>query len=54
VRERYLEFERSAPATARSKALLAHLDEVVDAANSLAAVVGLGTGGYAEAVTAAG
>jgi uncharacterized membrane protein YccC len=41
LRERYAEFERSAPAGAEVEGLLADLDEVVDAANSLAAVVGL-------------
>jgi uncharacterized membrane protein YccC len=41
LRERYAEFERSAPEDAEVEGLLADLDEVVDAANSLAAVVGL-------------
>ena len=44
LRERYAELERSAPVGAEVKGLLADLDEVVDAANSLAAVVGLEPG----------
>ena len=44
LRERYAEFERSAPVGAEVEGLLADLDEVVDAANSLAAVVGLEPG----------
>jgi len=41
LRECYSEFERSAPDDAEVEGVLADLDEVVDAANSLAAVVGL-------------
>ena len=41
LRHRYSEFERAAPDDAEVEDLLADLDEVVDAANSLAAVVGL-------------
>jgi uncharacterized membrane protein YccC len=54
VRARYMEFERSAPRDGEVDGLLADLDEVVDAANSLAVVVGLEAGDYAVAVTAAG
>lgn len=43
LRERYGEFERSAPRDAEVDVLLADLDEVVDATNSLAAQVGLET-----------
>lgn len=43
LRARYLEFERSAAHDAEVGGLVADLDEVVDAANSLAAVVGLET-----------
>jgi uncharacterized membrane protein YccC len=43
LRERYGEFERSAPRDAEVDVVLADLDEVIDAANSLAAEVGLET-----------
>jgi hypothetical protein len=41
LRASYLEFERSLPRDSESAALLAELDEIVDAANGLAALVGL-------------
>jgi hypothetical protein len=41
LRRRYLTFERSAPRDVDAAGLLAELDELVDAADSLASVVGL-------------
>jgi hypothetical protein len=41
LRGRYLEFARSAPGQLRSAGVLDELDEMVDAANSLAVLVGL-------------
>jgi uncharacterized membrane protein YccC len=41
LRAGYLAFERSCPRDSESAALLAELDEIVDAANGLAALVGL-------------
>jgi hypothetical protein len=41
LRRRYLTFERSAPRDVDAAGLLAELDELVDASNSLASVVGL-------------
>jgi hypothetical protein len=48
VRERYMAFERAVPRDGEVDWLLAELDEVVDAANSLAAVVGLDTSDTAD------
>jgi hypothetical protein len=44
LRDRYLEFERSAPHDDEVEGMVEDLDEVVDATNSLAAVVGLEPG----------
>ena len=41
LRGRYLAFARSAPDNVRSEGVLDELDEMVDAANSLTALVGL-------------
>jgi hypothetical protein len=41
LRGRYLAFARSAPDEVRSEGVLDEIDEMVDAANSLAALVGL-------------
>jgi uncharacterized membrane protein YccC len=48
LRGRYLTFKRSAPHALDAEGLLAELDEVVDAADSLASVVGLDTADTAE------
>jgi hypothetical protein len=50
VRARYLAFARAAPTEVEQEGLLAELDEIVDAANGLAALAGLeGAGSDGEA-----
>jgi uncharacterized membrane protein YccC len=54
LRTRYLTFGRSAPRDVDAEELLAELDEVVDAANSVASVVGLEAGDARDPAVGAG